>query len=109
MYDMTRVNANGYFDFENSAEQRNAKRAAMATQRTEDYRNGPKGQPTRIARWEGPERIAPEWWLDRPGTRLRDYYKIEDANGQRLWLYREGLAGDGRGGAPRWFVQGVFA
>lgn len=40
MYDMTRVNANGYFDSENSAEQRNAKRAAMAAQRTEDYRNG---------------------------------------------------------------------
>lgn len=40
MYDMTRVNANGYFDSENSAEQRIAKRAAMAAQRTEDYRNG---------------------------------------------------------------------
>lgn len=40
MYDMTRVNANGYFDSENTAEQRNAKRAAMAAQRTEDYRNG---------------------------------------------------------------------
>lgn len=40
MYDMTRVNANGYFDSENSAAQRNAKRAAMAAQRTEDYRNG---------------------------------------------------------------------
>lgn len=40
MYDMTRVNANGYFDSENSAEQRNAKRAAMAAQRTEDYSNG---------------------------------------------------------------------
>ena len=40
MYDMTRVNANGYFDSENSKEQRNAKRQAMATQRTEDYRNG---------------------------------------------------------------------
>lgn len=40
MYDMTRVNANGYFDSENSAEQRNAKRAAMAAQRTDDYRNG---------------------------------------------------------------------
>ncbi len=40
MYDMTRVNANGYFDSENSAGQRNAKRAAMAAQRTEDYRNG---------------------------------------------------------------------
>lgn len=40
MYDMTRVNANGYFDSENTAEQRNAKRAAMAAQRNEDYRNG---------------------------------------------------------------------
>ncbi|MDE6026828.1 MAG: alpha/beta hydrolase [Muribaculaceae bacterium] len=40
MYDMTRVTANGYFDSENTAEQRNAKRAAMAKQRTEDYRNG---------------------------------------------------------------------
>lgn len=40
MYDMTRVNANGYFDSENTAEQRNAKRAAMAAQRTEDYKNG---------------------------------------------------------------------
>lgn len=40
MYDMTRVNANGYFDSENSAGQRNAKRAAMAAQRTIDFRNG---------------------------------------------------------------------
>lgn len=40
MYDMTRVNANGYFDSENSAQQRNAKRAAMCAQRTDDYRDG---------------------------------------------------------------------
>ncbi|MDE6787357.1 MAG: alpha/beta hydrolase, partial [Muribaculaceae bacterium] len=40
MYDMTRVSANGYFDSEDSKEQRNAKRKAMAEQRTEDYRNG---------------------------------------------------------------------
>jgi len=40
MYDMTRVSANGYFDAENSPEQRNAMRAAMCAQRTEDYRNG---------------------------------------------------------------------
>ena len=40
MYDMTRVAANGYFDSENSAEKRNANRAAMAKQRTKDYRNG---------------------------------------------------------------------
>ncbi len=40
MYDMTRVNANGYFDSENSAKERNAKRAALSAQRTEDYRKG---------------------------------------------------------------------
>lgn len=40
MYDMTRVSANGYFDSENTPERRNANRAAMAAQRTEDYRNG---------------------------------------------------------------------
>lgn len=40
MYDMTRVNANGYFDSENSAGERNAKRAAMAAQRTADYKSG---------------------------------------------------------------------
>ncbi len=68
-----------------------------------------RSRPTRISRWQGPERIAPEWWLDRSGTRLRDYYRIETEDGLRLWLYREGLAGDGRGGPPRWFVQGIFA
>ncbi|MDO4336213.1 MAG: alpha/beta hydrolase [Bacteroidales bacterium] len=40
MYDMTRVNANGYFDSENTAALRNAKRAALSAQRTEDYRTG---------------------------------------------------------------------
>ncbi|WP_435575757.1 alpha/beta hydrolase, partial [Duncaniella muris] len=40
MYDMTRVAANGYFDTDNSAEKRNAARASLAAQRTEDYRNG---------------------------------------------------------------------
>lgn len=40
MYDMTRVSANGYFDADNSKEKRNATRAALAAQRTTDYRNG---------------------------------------------------------------------
>ena len=40
MYDMTRVNANGYFDSENPAEARYEKKKAMNAQRTEDYRNG---------------------------------------------------------------------
>jgi protein ImuB len=62
----------------------------------------------RVTRFAGPERIAPEWWRDKPGTRLRDYFRVEDHEGRRFWLYREGLPDDGRGGAPRWFMQGAF-
>lgn len=40
MYDMTRVNANGYFDSENSEEARYAKKQAMNNLRTEEYRKG---------------------------------------------------------------------
>lgn len=40
MYDMTRVNAKGYFDSEDSEEARYEKRKALSVQRTEDYKNG---------------------------------------------------------------------
>lgn len=40
MYDMTRVNAKGYFDEEDSEEARYEKRKALNAQRTKDYRNG---------------------------------------------------------------------
>jgi protein ImuB len=62
-----------------------------------------------VARVEGPERIAPEWWREKGSTRLRDYYRVEDAIGRRYWIYRAGLAGDGRGGEPGWFLQGLCA
>ena len=65
-------------------------------------------RPLQVARHAGPERIAPEWWRDRPGTRARDYYRVEDEGGRRYWIFREGVAGDGRGGAPRWFMHGLF-
>lgn len=70
----------------------------------------------RIVRADGPERIAPEWWTHLPPPhsaarqlpRTRDYYRVEDEIGQRYWIFREGLYGDGRGGHPEWFVQGLF-
>ena len=77
----------------------------------------PEGMPRRfvwrravhdIARVEGPERIAPEWWRERSTARLRDYYRVEDKDGRRYWIYRDGLAGDGRGDAPEWFMHGLF-
>lgn len=61
-----------------------------------------------IARAEGPERIAPEWWRDGPAEPMRDYYRVEDAQGRRFWLFRAGLYE--RGSAPpRWFLHGLFA
>jgi len=77
----------------------------------------PEGVPRRfvwrravhdIARVEGPERIAPEWWRERSTARLRDYYRVEDQAGRRFWIYREGLIGDGRGGLPEWYIHGLF-
>jgi protein ImuB len=68
-----------------------------------------RGAVHEIARVEGPERIAPEWWREKGTARLRDYYRIEDEQGRRYWIYRAGLAGDGRGGAPDWFLQGLCA
>ena len=67
-----------------------------------------RGKVHDIARVEGPERIAPEWWRAHGRTRLRDYYRIEDGAGRRYWIYREGLADDGRGGMPDWFVHGLY-
>jgi len=77
----------------------------------------PQGLPRRfvwrrvvhdVVRVEGPERIAPEWWRERASTRLRDYYRVEDREGRRYWIYREGLFGDGRGGEPIWYLHGLF-
>lgn len=77
----------------------------------------PDGPPSRfrwrrvlheIARAEGPERIAPEWWRDGPPAPTRDYYRVEDAQGRRFWLFRAGLYEHGSQ-PPRWFLHGVFA
>jgi protein ImuB len=60
-----------------------------------------------VARAEGPERIAGEWWIDGFDVPPRDYYRVEDNGGRRYWLYREGLY-DGAS-MPRWYVHGLFA
>jgi len=67
-----------------------------------------RGTVCEVARVEGPERIAPEWWRERSNARLRDYYRIEDERGRRYWIYRHGLAGDGRGDLPLWYLHGLY-
>ena len=70
----------------------------------------------RVARADGPERLSPEWWRPPPGdreARTRDYYRVEDDQGLRYWLFREGLYGlEYAGGAderaPSWWMHGMF-
>ncbi len=65
----------------------------------------------RVTRADGPERVAEEWW--QPGEdphrddAIRDYYRVEDEEGRRFWLFRAGLPGFDR--PPRWYMHGVFA
>ena len=75
----------------------------------------PDGPPVRftwrrvthqVAHVEGPERIAPEWWRN-PKAPVRDYYRVEDRDGRRFWLFRSGQYGEPA--APRWYVHGLFA
>ncbi len=65
-----------------------------------------------VRRFEGPERIAAEWWkrsdgaVDRAGL-TRDYYRVEDARGRRFWVFRHGLFEEKPD--PRWYLHGLFA
>jgi len=59
-----------------------------------------------VARAEGPERIAMEWWKKTGLT--RDYFRVETREGQRFWLYRDGLYKE-EGFRDRWYMQGIFA
>ena len=86
-------------------------------ERVEVLAEVPDGPPIRfrwrrvlhaVIRADGPERIAPEWWRMPEGTPTRDYYRVEDENGRRFWLYRDGLY-DRETGTPRWFLHGLFA
>jgi len=63
-----------------------------------------------IIRAEGPERIAGQWWRRDAvagGAETRDYYRVEDRQGRRFWLYREGFYVGAA--APRWYLHGLFA
>lgn len=64
-----------------------------------------KGKAHHIRKADGPERIEREWWLD--AGEHRDYYNVEDENGQRYWLFRLGHYSSN--GLKQWFIHGFFA
>ena len=63
----------------------------------------------RVRRADGPERIAGEWWKRNGETRsVRDYFRVEDEEGHRYWLFRRGDGENGVSGDMRWFLHGFF-
>jgi protein ImuB len=65
----------------------------------------------KVARVRGPERLAPEWWRAPdadPDAATRDYFAVEDTQGGRFWLFREGLY-LAEAAMPRWYLHGLFA
>lgn len=62
-----------------------------------------------MGRARGPERILPEWWhgagaCDGNENRAaaRDYWQVEESEGERFWLFRADPAG-------RWYLHGLFS
>jgi protein ImuB len=67
-----------------------------------------KGRTYSITHSEGPERIAAEWWRRRDrGGHPRDYYRVEDLDGHRFWLFRHGPYDPDA--TARWYLHGLFA
>lgn len=71
----------------------------------------------RVVKAEGPERVAPEWWRalkaspprkEKAHARPRDYYRIEDEDGHRYWIFRDGLYQESGLGVPSWYLHGVY-
>lgn len=63
-----------------------------------------RGKIHQITKADGPERIEQEWWLQQ--GEHRDYYRVEDEEGHRYWLFRLGHYDDKN---DQWFLHGFFA
>ena len=64
-----------------------------------------KNKVHHIQKADGPERIEREWWME--SGEHRDYYNVEDEEGQRYWLFRSGHYSGGE--TKQWFIHGFFA
>ena len=62
------------------------------------------GKLHKIAKADGPERIEQEWWLQQ--GQHRDYYRVEDEEGHRYWLFRLGHYHEE---TYQWFLHGYFS
>ncbi len=58
----------------------------------------------KIIKADGPERIEQEWWIQEGMS--RDYYQVEDDNGNRYWIFRQGHYHSNH--PVQWFLHGFF-
>jgi protein ImuB len=69
-----------------------------------------RGVRRRITRSDGPERVFGEWWrMEEERHLVRDYFQVEDNDGERFWLFRAGDGENPATGTMRWYLHGVFA
>ena len=58
----------------------------------------------RVVKADGPERILGEWWVSDADIGMqRGYYRVENASGERFWLFRDAPADEG----GRWWLHGL--
>jgi protein ImuB len=58
----------------------------------------------RVVKADGTERILGKWWAsDQEAGLQRDYYRVENVQGERFWLFRDAPAEQG----PRWWLHGI--
>ncbi len=63
-----------------------------------------------VVRSDGPERIFGEWWHRDPEIpAVRDYFRVEDDQGRRFWIFRSGDGEHRDSGNYRWYLHGIFA
>ncbi len=69
-----------------------------------------RGQAHKVVAGDGPERIHGEWWRrDQEIWAVRDYFRVEDDQGGRFWVFRRGDGVDSATGDLSWWIHGVFA
>ncbi|MBH66778.1 MAG: hypothetical protein CMM58_00335 [Rhodospirillaceae bacterium] len=66
-----------------------------------------RNKDIQIRRVNGPERISPEWWCIENYHMTRDYFRVEDTEGQRYWLFKEFTKKDNQN--LNWYLHGFFA
>jgi protein ImuB len=68
-----------------------------------------RGRTYKVVAGDGPERIHGEWWRrDAEVWAVRDYYRVEDEEGGRYWVFRRGDGFQDDTGDLSWWIHGVF-